>query len=1311
MTVDPKALAESRVLKTQHASADKDGQRPDTSRSQTWRRLTLLKERIKRLHEKIQWLRMLDVEVLNSSCVVKSVGNIQIGSLTMAVDTRRKTVDRGRLFQHKMFPRADQRPAEWIFVLRSVLFTPDGKESLEILDVLSLNIHGLLYKDLAGLRDASISLKLGRIHIPYDDILDFDESIKYWRRSFGQEQTKYDISITDVMEELDRPGSREENIVQTVSDSKEFISSILRGIQEIQLAVSYVGLSRQVKGVQSAGSPLYLNAAMNEIAMDLFRLDPKSPAHRMYFATRDIAHQALLAAISIALSVDDGKGKPERILYIPMATTTIKTTLPSKTVAKSEDKDAAARNANMLFANLVVTSPSVDLDLKHMPLAYAFLESQEKPSRVPTVTNHGHRLISRLLPKANIKFSVHEPVTRISLPPADTSLGGTDEYDLLISSISSMSLDVESSHSSAGELDYSLTSNLRVAQHHLYYQAAAGERYDLLNTNAFELQLHVFASPEVRVAAVGNLQTLLIHMCRPELSTGIHHIVRHFRKHSASERSTPPPNASKPAFLRRLPPWLVHVQFQGSNFGLDLGGVDANVSRDTRGCALQLESWNAEYKMQKSTSYDSRPRKGRAMTASDPATEALITITSPQGVEQTPPDTTDGRRLAIHVRGFQGFVVEGLDRWEPEPFLSIPRFEVALSTSNDSGTPIFHINSHIRALYVQYSLYRYYAIGVAYIVLKRAFVLTDPKHDKASVPPPPPSSEESFFTEKPEKKQSATGPEIVTVDVKAGLLQAKATMPADPCLMLQIYGVEAGRHRWTVPFIRSRLGRLYAETPKVRSTWSRMVSIKNWRVDLRESRKKQGKIYINENSIDLTTDFIRVAVPHQLVLHEVFDNIVNVGKATEQLNHCFKTGTNEYILKKQPEQPKKVPRISIRSKAMMFELEDGPFEWKLGTIYRIGLAEQKQRLAREDAFEMKVRTLKESEHRRGSSRNRTASAHPNGRGRKPAEEMDDVRQRSKSDDGRPSRRQSPIGHERGRHMRYDPDGICGLTGASKLSAQQAWYKLQEYNSQSWRKRINKAMSYQRRSMREIRSMFWGNDELPESAEENETIISMPDRPGLMTTLITDLHVIIDKPSFPLKDYPQFLHKAGKGMPYDMQYSLLVPMGIQINMGEARVTLRDYPLPILHVPAIKPGQSARLPSWSLKTDFVIAEEFRDDESVRQVKVDIVPRNKICDPTTTTNFGINVRRTISAVKTYSEVEISINTSNPTSITWGTSYQPAIQDMMMIIEGFTKPQVDPSDRVGFWDKIRLSFHSRVNVVWKGDGDVILKLKGSRP
>lgn len=248
-------------------------------------------------------------------------------------------------------------------------------------------------------------------------------------------------------------------------------------------------------------------------------------------------------------------------------------------------------------------------------------------------------------------------------------------------------------------------------------------------------------------------------------------------------------------------------------------------------------------------------------------------------------------------------------------------------------------------------------------------------------------------------------------------------------------------------------------------------------------------------------------------------------------------------------------------------------------------------------------------------------------------------------------------------------------------------------------------------MKEIRNLFSGVDEPPDNGNESETILAIPNRPALMSALISDVNLVIDKPFFPFQDYPTFLHEIGKGMPMSTQYALLIPMSIRLDMGEARVNLRDYPLDLLHVPALRPGQSPRLPSWSLRSNFVIAEEFRDYRSSRQVQLELVPSTELPGGSQSEPFFIDVWRSVSPVKTYSDPTVEINTSLPTSISWGMSYQPVIQDMMKIFEGFTKPEIDLSERVGFWDKIRLSFHSRIRVIWKEDGDVHLRLKGNIP
>ncbi|ROV87591.1 hypothetical protein VSDG_09620 [Cytospora chrysosperma] len=1286
-------------------------------RSETWKQLTRIKERIKKLHRNVNWIRLVDVVATNSAVNVVGVGNVQFGSVTLAVDTRRKMVDRARFFWlSKSEKGRSTNQAEWIVSLRSVLFTPSGGESLEVLDHAALNVHGFLCEQLDGLREASVALKFGRVHLPMDEIRESAKRLQQQKpknaATAPPEDPIGDEYIDQVFQELEQPGSTDDELVQTVSDSKEFVSSILRGIKEVQFAVSFFGLTKKIDAVKTPGPPLLLNASMKEVGIDLHRLDSKSPAHRMYFPPTDVAHEALLAALSISIGLDDGQGNPRRLLYVPMATTTIKTTLPSKTVQLPCNGSAEQKNANILFANSVVTSPSVDLDPKLLPLLLAILRSKPKKSKPPHQQQQRHMLISRLLPKANIKFSMHEPVLRIALPPVKKD-ADADEFDLIIASISSISLDAESSHSPVEKLHYSLASNLRIQSQNLYYQTSDGERFDLMEVESFDLKVNLSASPDVAVVANGNLQTFAIRMVRPEITDGLRQIVRQLHLKVEPDKRASPKTSKHANFLRGMPPWLLHFQLQASDFSAEIAGVDSDISEESRGVSLSLESWTAEYRAQR---LDGLPRRGgrrassRVSVSLDP--DLIKSLPTPPRKKHQNPG--DGRRIAFHVRGLEAFIVESADRWEVEPFVSIPRFEVALSTASDHQGPVFHINSYVKTLRMQYSLYRHYAICVAVSVLREAFIRTG--KDNVDLRSPQTPTKQSFnlgsnYLSPPtpdhplHEDETKPAAELVVVDFKAALVQIKVDMPTDPPMMLHVFNVEAGRHRWSPPFFYTRLIRVYAEPPRMRKVWAKLVSIKNGRLDYRESRRKTSIGELQDDKMfDIVTDAIRVAVPHELVVSEIFDNINNVIKAVVQLHHRLKTGTNEYILDKGPEEPKNVPKVSVKCKSLLFELEDGAFEWKLGMIYRAGRIEQMQRLAREEAFKVKVKKIHEEARKETGVRAQSAA----GRGRSAHSGASWARSAS-ADSHRP--RANSDAPERGRGPRYDPEGGCGISGHTLVSIADARAKLNDHNSKSWKARIDRFYTMARNGMNDIRSTFWSTDNVPDDFEDDETILEIPERPALMSALIHDLHLMVDKPSFPMKQLPDFLHRVGKGMPRDMKYALLVPMNITLNVGEARASLRDYPLPLLHVPSLKPGQSSRTPALSLKTDFVIAEEFRGIESTRRVRVNIIPGpSPDHGESKERGFAIDVRRTIGPIKSFSDMKVDINTALPTRITWGPSYQPAIQDMMNVIESFTKPPADTSERVGFWDKIRLGFHSRVRIAWKGDGDVHFCLKGSR-
>lgn len=1282
-----------------------------------WTRLIDIKNKVKRLHRIISWLRLVDVLAQRSSCVIIGVGSLQVGTAVASVDTRRATVDRSKLFQHKKGRQREQWPAEWTFAVRNVLLEPEGEDTIEIVDLVILNVHGFLRPQTEGLRDASVSLKIGRLHLPYDEFKEAQYKLRFAERTRKRAETSKDLMDPSIPSSPSSPRrtepEEEQNDDQSalpsvLTDARDFVSSTLRGIREVSLAVGFLGTSLRVDSVRPAGAPLYINASIKEIGMDLYRLDPTTPEHSMYFSRSEVAHQALVTALSASVGLDMGHDHPDRLIYVPMITATIRTTLPSKILQFSFQDAGLDLNSNVLFANLVITSPSIDLDPAHLPIVLAALRSNSKRSRTSRTRPHS-RLASKLLPRAIVSLSVHEPVVRVALPPVDSRDPDDFEFDLLIAAVSSVSVDLDSAHNSAQDLKYNATVNLRVASHRLYYQTTSRETHDLLTSDSLTMKSQITSDPQVLVVASVQVHTLSLFMVRPEIAEGIRQIIHQLRSDVKSDKLRRAKSSREPNPVRAFPAWLHHLDLQASDLDFEVAGIDQKLSSLSRGVALHLESFSTEYKAHKDDELKRPPHRRRGGSQSirpdsesprpqSPTSKARV------GLGGSP---TDGRRVAVHLKGLESYIIESASHWEAEPFFSLPQAEVAFTTVDDGQGPVLHINALVKSVYIQYSLFRHYALGVVYSTLRKT--LSKSRSTMSNL-----SSERRGQAQSPERDEavldsSIATTEFISVDARITYLQIKTQLPEDPSVMLQLAGLESARHRWHTPYARSRVARLFAESPGMkRKTWSRVVSIKNPRIDSRTMRRKQGSNIVAERSLDVVTDAIRVGIPSQLVVHKIFDNFVNTVKTVAQLHHRFQTESDEYILEKYPEGPKKVPRISLRTQTFLFEIEDAPFEWKLGCIFKTGLIEQKQRMAREEAFQIKCKALKSSS-KLVTSMFRSKSHQSRSRGRSVSQSRHRREGSIRHGSARVRNRSASQSMARGRSMRYDKEGTHGLSGTAQTSVDQAWQRLQKYNAQTWKKRIDQALDYQKDSIDEVRDLFWGSEEFPEDAEKQERILQLPRRPALATVLMSDLFITIDKPSFPMSDLPDFLHRVGKGLPKETEFSLLVPLHAQFDVGELRASLRDYPLPVLHIPSLRPGQSPKLSSFSLKTDFVIAEEFRDAESTRDLSIVIVPADKMKGGDRKSGgFAVDVRRTVSPVKTYSDIKLDVHTARDTRVTWGTSYQPAIQDTMQVIEGFTKPQVDPSEKVGFWDKIRLSFHSRIHIAWVGGGDVHLTLKG---
>ncbi|GAA99613.1 uncharacterized protein L969DRAFT_94065 [Mixia osmundae IAM 14324] len=452
---------------------------------------------------------------------------------------------------------------------------------------------------------------------------------------------------------------------------------------------------------------------------------------------------------------------------------------------------------------------------------------------------------------------------------------------------------------------------------------------------------------------------------------------------------------------------------------------------------------------------------------------------------------------------------------------------------------------------------------------------------------------------------------------------------------------------------------LAVESPTVFGAWDDFARIRAVRFEWGPVANNDGW---HTSALVVDGDAMRLRIPFKYVISRIIDNVATLIKATKQLIAQFVKGNFQSAIEPKPEGPKRLPQIAISFKIFAMEAQDDPFETRLNIIWRAGHEEQLERLAREGALRERIQA-QESELGRQA-------------GYASSDSLD-------SSDSRPSRDSTKL---------FDPD--------------KAFRALQTFNSTNWAKRMRNARSAQsRREENLLRRLYDAN---PNKLIDHTLPINLLAQPRAAPLLRATFHFIdmkIIKHSYGEDKLPKFLHEAGKGLPEDTEFVLLVPFHLSWNMSEARVNLRDYPLPLAHIP--RSGKEG-VKAWRLETDFVIGEEFPENASIRRVPCEIVAPGS--HQPISKGYFIQVPRTAMPTKTYAVPTIKLSSGQPIRFGWGNSLSPAIQDVTRIADTVTKPTPDPSDRIGFWDKIRLILHWKVKVLFVDNGDVCLHLKGGR-
>lgn len=199
---------------------------------------------------------------------------------------------------------------------------------------------------------------------------------------------------------------------------------------------------------------------------------------------------------------------------------------------------------------------------------------------------------------------------------------------------------------------------------------------------------------------------------------------------------------------------------------------------------------------------------------------------------------------------------------------------------------------------------------------------------------------------------------------------------------------------------------------------------------------------------------------------------------------------------------------------------------------------------------------------------------------------------------------------------------------------------------------------------------------------------------LFRASLGDLHIGIVDPKLEPAAVLHHMEARGGAFPSKQQFSLLVPMQIQLTSANVDLTLRDYPLPLWRIMPMDVGTDDTgrgLPAMSCELTLVVAEELIvDDESYFLIPCVVLPSGT--GDADAAAFEVEIAKTLAPAKSYADAKFTIHSPRPTDFTWGVSYQPALADLARAFASFSRPPRDPSPRVGFWDKFRLSLHWRV-------------------
>ena len=184
-----------------------------------------------------------------------------------------------------------------------------------------------------------------------------------------------------------------------------------------------------------------------------------------------------------------------------------------------------------------------------------------------------------------------------------------------------------------------------------------------------------------------------------------------------------------------------------------------------------------------------------------------------------------------------------------------------------------------------------------------------------------------------------------------------AVMPGGAQLYTRVDGLRTEwsselKKRGEVPSTAIRNITVYGVSPQEEGQWDQLLEMDGVSLSVEKDVDTRSKVH----QLSMLKLYLRI--PYKYELCHVLDDTVNLIKSIKAMHsRLLKDIPFLYFGPTEKKEPMLIPNIQLNCELLTFQFEDDPFEVRLRSIWKTGVIEQTNRLALNDAFDLKAMTL------------------------------------------------------------------------------------------------------------------------------------------------------------------------------------------------------------------------------------------------------------------------------------------------------------------------------------------------------------------